>query len=192
MTQPPPLHLAIIGCFIILGISTFLIGYRVQRRGTSMAGKPTITPWLFYTGKLCVFGSWFLLILAASLPGLIRIDRAPFQVPLAFGLMAAGTLFMIWAFFNLGAALRLGLPLNDTKLATKGLYRISRNPIYLGVILINAASCVFFPGVINICISLAGVIIHHFIILGEERFLRERFGEEWNRYARSTGRYFII
>jgi protein-S-isoprenylcysteine O-methyltransferase Ste14 len=192
MTHPPAFNLGILGCFILLGTAMMVLGYRAGRQGTSMLGKPTITPWQFYTGKLCVFLSWALLILSAAAPDLLHPAMRPFQPPLAFGLMAAGTLVMIWAFYSLGSALRVGLPENETKLSTGGIYRITRNPIYLGVLLINASSCVFFPNLFNVCISLIAVVIHHRIILGEERFLQERFGQEWTRYKKRTGRYIIF
>jgi protein-S-isoprenylcysteine O-methyltransferase Ste14 len=192
MTHPPALYLGILGCFTLLGIAMIFLGYKAGKQGTSMMGKPTITPWQFYTGKFCVFFSWALLILAAAAPGLLHPARVPFQAPLAFGLMAAGTLVMIWAFYNLGPALRVGLPVNETKLSTGGIYRVTRNPIYLGVLLISAASCVFFPNPFNICISVIAGVIHHRIILGEECFLKTRFGEEWTRYKKTAGRYFII
>jgi protein-S-isoprenylcysteine O-methyltransferase Ste14 len=81
---------------------------------------------------------------------------------------------------------------NDTRLSTRGIYRFSRNPIYLGVILINVASCIFFPNLFNVILAALATGIQHRIILSEEKFLEGRFGEAWRQYRKSTGRYFII
>jgi protein-S-isoprenylcysteine O-methyltransferase Ste14 len=97
---------------------------------------------------------------------------------------------MILAFRDLGDSLRVGLPGESTTLKTNGIYRVSRNPIYVGVDLIAIASVLFIPGFINISCAIVGIGVHHFIILSEEKFLEGRFREDWLGYKRKTRRYF--
>ena len=71
-----------------------------------------------------------------------------------------------------------------------GLYRFSRNPMYL-------AYFVFFLGCVLLTQSLlllgllaAFQLSTHWIILAEERWCGERFGEEYLAYTKQVRRYF--
>ena len=71
-----------------------------------------------------------------------------------------------------------------------GLYRFSRNPMYL-------AYFVFFLGCVLLTQSLlllgllaAFQLSTHWIILAEERWCWERFGEEYLAYTKQVRRYF--
>jgi len=72
---------------------------------------------------------------------------------------------------------------------TKGLYRFSRNPMY-------AAYFVFFMGcaLLTRSLALCGIVLvfqtsAHWIILAEERWCMERFGEPYRRYMERVRRY---
>ena len=182
-------NLVIILTFTILGIAMMINGARYRDKGIRFWGKPTIENSLFLSGKISLFTSWALLLMKAILP---EWDWNPVSENLAW--LAAllnfvGTLIMLIAFVNLGSSLRVGLPETPTTLQTKGVYRISRNPIYLGVFLICIASCLFFPNPINIVLALYGMFMHNRIILGEEKFLSDRFGKEWEGYSSRVRRY---
>ena len=97
---------------------------------------------------------------------------------------------MSFSFRDLGDSFRVGLPGETTSLKTGGIYRFSRNPIYVGVDLIAVASILFIPLVFNIICAVIGIVVHHFIILSEEKFLENRFKEEWLAYKKKTCRYF--
>jgi protein-S-isoprenylcysteine O-methyltransferase Ste14 len=112
-----------------------------------------------------------------------------YPVPAAI-LVSVGSIFLIIAFRDLGDSLRVGLPGEETLLKTKGIYRFSRNPIYVGVDLIAIASVLFIPGIINIVCAIIGIAVHHAIILSEEKFLEGCFGKDWLSYKRKTRRYF--
>ncbi len=106
------------------------------------------------------------------------------------GLFLVGSIIFFPALFNLGNALVVGLPEEKTELKTKGVYKISRNPIYFGGFIMCAGSCLFAFHIATILAFLAAVFIHHFIVLKEEKFLEKRFGEEWLAYTRTVRRYF--
>ena len=89
----------------------------------------------------------------------------------------------------LGRSIRIGLPTEDTTLRTGGIYRFSRNPMYLGVHLVTLAAMlitlkwwVALPGLFSIA-------VYHLIVLGEEKFLEERFGKAYLDYKQHTRRY---
>ena len=104
-------------------------------------------------------------------------------------LLYIGTFIVSVSLFNLGKSLFVGLPVQETMLQTHGLYRMSRNPLYVGVHIIAIASCLYFPDLINIACAIYGMIMHHRITLGEEKFLANRFGESWMAYKSKVRRY---
>ena len=103
-------------------------------------------------------------------------------------LCPAAVLFII-SFADLGTSLRVGLPEEVVILRTKRLFRISRNPLYISVYLICLASLLYYPNQVNFVLVVYGIFVHHRIILGEEKFLLERFGQQWVEYSRKVRRY---
>ena len=77
-----------------------------------------------------------------------------------------------------------------SSLVVRGTYRFTRNPMYLGLLLIlagwaaalaNAVAVVLLPGFV--------AYVTRFQILPEERILRSRFGAEFEAYARTVRRW---
>jgi protein-S-isoprenylcysteine O-methyltransferase Ste14 len=90
---------------------------------------------------------------------------------------------------HLGDSVRVGLPEEQTSFKTHGLYRISRNPIYAGILLALSGSCVLVPHWLNIVSTVVAGAVHHRIVLGDERFLEDRFGDAWREYRGKVRRY---
>jgi protein-S-isoprenylcysteine O-methyltransferase Ste14 len=179
----------VLASFSILIISLFILGFLLRNKTRNFLGKPTIDNVYFYSGKLGIFSSWTLFMLKAIFPKIGYIDVPPFLSWAGTILMCIGSLIMIISFYGLGTSLKVGIPDEDTILKTKGIYRFSRNPLYFGVFLITIASCLYFPDLLNIALSLYGIIMHHKITLGEEKFLENRFGDNWKTYKSSVRRY---
>lgn len=82
-------------------------------------------------------------------------------------------------------------PQNSTALITNGLYRFTRNPMYLGMalLLVGAAlimrclSPMFMP--IVFCLIVTGLQI-----LPEERILTQKFGDDFRQYRHRVRRWF--
>ena len=77
-----------------------------------------------------------------------------------------------------------------TTLHTDGPYRFSRNPMYLGWTLAILGPG-FFAGswLLLGAATLAAVVTHYRVVAGEERFLSERFGDEYETYRRAVRRW---
>ena len=149
-----------------------------------LIGVPPIHPLPFAAGKLAILASWAFgaFGLAAGWP------FGPREIGGAV-LLAVGIALVLVATADLGAALRMGLPAEKTELETGGLYRISRNPIYVGVDLSVIGSAIIAPSIWNLLAAGTAIVIHHYIILSEERFLGTRFGPAWQEYRSSVPRY---
>jgi protein-S-isoprenylcysteine O-methyltransferase Ste14 len=77
----------------------------------------------------------------------------------------------------------------DTQLVTNGIYRISRNPAFVGFDLLYIGGSLAFPNIINIVFSIFVIIIFHIQILGEEKFLADKFGDTYIKYKNKVRRY---
>jgi len=76
------------------------------------------------------------------------------------------------------------------KLVVTGLYRHTRNPMYLGVLLLLAAESLLFPGsgLLSYALSIAAVF-HLFVVFYEEPTLDSRFGESYRAYCGKVPRW---
>ncbi len=76
------------------------------------------------------------------------------------------------------------------KMVSSGLYKYSRNPMYLGVITTVAGEGIFFQHSILLWYTFALFIIFTLVVIFiEEPHLEEKFGEEYKKYKKRTGRW---
>lgn len=79
---------------------------------------------------------------------------------------------------------------NKTNLVTIGLFSISRNPIFLGLIIGNLGLFFIIPNCFTLLvISLSTISINNQIRL-EEEFLKREFGDEYEKYSKKVRRWF--
>ena len=99
-------------------------------------------------------------------------------------------MFFTLAIMGLGTfSLRMGLAQEKTVLRTTGIYRVSPNPMLLGLYLMALASAIYVQNPINWILVIIALTVHHKIILAEELSMRDRFGEQWTAYCKSVRRY---
>ena len=108
-----------------------------------------------------------------------------------FGLFltVAGIAFAIRAVLVLGRHYDLELEVHaDHELVRRGPYRLVRHPVYTGLALHLLGACVATENVLLIAGTLLVVLpIFYLRVRAEERLLRERFGAEYDAYAREVG-----
>ena len=76
------------------------------------------------------------------------------------------------------------------KMVSSGLYKYSRNPMYLGVITTVAGQGIFFQYSSLLWYALSLFIIFNFVVIFiEEPHLEEKFGDEYRNYKKKTGRW---
>jgi len=178
--------------FVAFVIILFSFVIRILIRGISIFAKPPINPALFIIAKICAFSSCFFIP-----AGIIRPDLKLHVVPEWLSLLAApfffsGLAVAVIAMKKLGDDLIFGLPEGTVKsLKTDGIFRISRNPLYLGFILLILSSCLITPNPVNFVSAAVAIALHHRIILREEVFLLSKPGDEYRNYMKTTGRYLM-
>jgi protein-S-isoprenylcysteine O-methyltransferase Ste14 len=128
-------------------------------------------------------------------PLLLVQSRAPasgVMFYLALALLATGGVLYAWcvwdfAVFGRGTPAPIDAP---KRLVVRGLYRHSRNPIYVGVLTALAGWAVLFGGTGLLLYALSVAICFHlFVVLYEEPRLRRQFGAEYRAYCESVDRW---
>lgn len=111
---------------------------------------------------------------------------------LALALLALGGVIYAWcvwdfAVFGRGTPAPIDAP---KKLVARGLYRYTRNPIYLGVLTELLGWAVMFRGTALLIYAFCvGICFHLFVVLYEERRLGQQFGVEYHDYCETVGRW---
>jgi protein-S-isoprenylcysteine O-methyltransferase Ste14 len=82
-------------------------------------------------------------------------------------------------------------PVDPTKkLIIKGLYKYSRNPMYVGMMILLAGEAIFWRSLaLTIYAAVIFVAFNLFVILHEEPRLRRVFGEEYEEYFQNVRRW---
>ena len=85
-------------------------------------------------------------------------------------------------------------PISDTNLLIKtGIFAYTRNPIYLAFVLFNFSMFLVFENVMYLLSSLGLFIwINNYVIKVEEDYLKNKFGDEFDRYCGAVKRWIIF
>ena len=129
------------------------------------------------------------LLLEDLLP-LPRLPRTPSRLMAAALLLSGGGL-LLW---SLGLFLRARtspLPMRPTTaLVGSGPYRWTRNPMYLGMLLVYLGAALLFDVTWALVLSPVIVaLVNRLVIAREERYLEAKFGEEYLQYKARVGRW---
>lgn len=110
---------------------------------------------------------------------------------IGIGVAALGVLVFIVAMVTMRNSWRAGIPEKDkTELVTTGIYRISRNPAFLGFDLMYIGLLIAFFNYLHLLFVLYAIVMLHLQILQEEKFLTATFGEGYSDYKKTANRYF--
>lgn len=105
---------------------------------------------------------------------------------LGLPIFVLGTLCTTWAIALMGAQNTLGI---ENAFITKGPYKYSRNPQYLGDILIIVGAGLFINSITLIVPALLACLGFWLMPLPEEDWLKERYGQQYIDYYRDTSRF---
>ena len=166
----------------------FSSGEILRRKNIDMGGEPPIDRNLFSTSKYSIMIVWAAMVLRSwSIILPIEISRM-FKWPSLF-LWISGFILLFIGRFGLGSSFRIGSPKEATHLKVDGLYRFSRNPMYVGVYSTLLASFLYTMNPLIFFIALFIIVVHHKIVLAEEQYLQKVFGEEYLQYCSRIRRY---
>ncbi len=131
--------------------------------------------------SIAVFPQWTLLSWLSDCPALQWAGLI---------IAALGVAFFITAILTMADSWRAGIPEKDkTQLVQTGIYRISRNPAFVGFDLVYIGLLIAFPNLLHAIFALFPMIMLHLQILQEEPYCRAIFGAEYEAYCKNVRRY---
>lgn len=108
-------------------------------------------------------------------------------------LVIIGEMIRIWAVSYAGSETRTTGSVGGSQLVTQGPYSITRNPLYIGNIIIyigvGIMSNAIFP-YLQIFGFIYFVFQYYAIIISEEDYLRRTFNDKFRVYENTVGRFF--
>jgi len=132
-------------------------------------------------------------MVAFAIPGAwVLAVNAPLAHPLGLGLLFVGAAGLLWCVrdFHVRGKGTLAPWSPPAQLVIVGLYRYTRNPMYVAVTLILLGWAVSFalPGLYVYAFAVV-VAFHLRVVFGEEPWLAQRHGTQWGEYARRVPRW---
>ncbi|MGE8527734.1 methyltransferase family protein [Chryseobacterium rhizosphaerae] len=108
-------------------------------------------------------------------------------------LMITAFIWVVTAQVQMKNSWRIGIDCKTkTELITHGLFRFSRNPIFLGMMVSLIRFFLAFPTVIAFIFSLMGCILMQIQIRLEEEYLQKQHGQAYLTYKKRVGRMLSL
>ena len=132
-----------------------------------------------------------MLIFAVLLPALSIAFFASSLVALVLASIGvAFALLGVLEFRSAGTTVDPRIPDQSSSLVTNGVYRISRNPMYVGFLLMLVGWGVFLCNIVSfLLLPFFVMYMNRFQITLEERYMLEKFGHEYRQYAAAVRRW---
>ena len=131
------------------------------------------------------------------LPQALKNDATkvpPFLEWTAVGLFLCGATIYLWCAWDfVSKGLGTPLPIDAPRvLVVKGLYRYTRNPMYVGVLSLIFAQAIYYGSrAIAVYGCLVFAMVYLFVRVYEEPTLRRLFGPQYEEYCRSVPRWLL-
>lgn len=145
---------------------------------------PPIGVALLFTGSMYVLAT-YLSVGYFDFFGRTHLMVALWSVALVIGLIS------LFQFFRSGTSVDPLAPAKASRLVTGGLYRYSRNPMYLALLLFLLGWGLYLGNAFNTLLA-AGFVyyMNTFQIIPEEEVLAQKFGKEYQKYCIMVRRWF--
>lgn len=121
-------------------------------------------------------------ILIFAYPFFLEITTDPFWLYVGLGTYGLGALLCLVSVLNFAKPAKNGINL-------KGLYRISRNPMYVAYFIYFLGCVLLTQSLLLLAMLMVFQISAHWIILSEERWCIKKFGKEYIDYMNKVRRY---
>lgn len=166
----------------ILSLVFFGVSYVPMIFGGKGAKRLVNFSWMNKYGKQLSFFIMILFIFMLIAPVFMEITNKPVFLILGFTFFTIGCILILISYLNYFTT-----PLEQ--LITKGMYSISRNPIYVFSSIAFIGIAILSESFLFGLLLILYFIIQHPVIKEEERFCEDNFGEEYQRYKKRTRRY---
>ena len=131
--------------------------------------------------------------------GLLALGLLMYSDPLRFGpvsisgmVLAAGSVVLIGVALGLFRASKTRAePWQPaSSLVNRGIYRFTRNPMYLGMALLSLGIAMAFTSILGAVLAAVSlIIVDRVVVTREEAYLKRRFGQDYIAYMASVRRW---
>ena len=99
-------------------------------------------------------------------------------------------LWIVIAQLQMSNSWRVGIDQSAiTELKTKGLFYVSRNPVFLGMLITLAGLFLILPNAITLLSLVSSTLLFQVQVRLEEEYLRKTHGEDYNVYSKKVARW---
>ena len=130
---------------------------------------------------------------AVFLPMVVSWVYAVF-LPLQLGTtwLYSGLIIYLFGIVFISVAIRNFATSPKDKVITEGLYRFTRNPTYIGMILMQIGLAIACSSWLYLLLTIVLVILLNANLSAEERYCLYRYGDDYRKYMNSTPRWIGI
>jgi protein-S-isoprenylcysteine O-methyltransferase Ste14 len=108
-----------------------------------------------------------------------------------FAIIHLALLWIVIAQVQMSNSWRVGINHSaKTELKTNGLFSVSRNPVFLGMLSTLAGIFLIFPNAITMLTLVSSILLFQVQVRLEEEYLKNTHGETYLNYCENTGRWF--
>lgn len=188
------MFLKMTGILILFVFYSIYIGKMVLQRKkgiqTDQIAKREKKDTIFYTELIMKIATYLVVLVeVVSIFGVKpRLSCAAIVIGALLGII--GNILFAIAVVTMQDSWRAGIAEDDNrKIVTSGIYKISRNPAFLGFYCVYAGVLLMYFNWILLFFSLFAVIMLHIQILQEEKYLTVFFGKDYVSYTNRVRRY---
>ena len=145
-----------------------MAGRYFRKRKIEQDGEAPINRTLFYASKYSILVLWGAMVMQSWGIRISMVDVPGSSQLVSLAFWCAGFVLLYLGRFKLGDSFRLGTPKEDTRLRTDGLFRLSRNPMYVGVYATIIAASLYTLNPVVLLLGAFVAAVHHSIVLAEE------------------------
>jgi protein-S-isoprenylcysteine O-methyltransferase Ste14 len=105
-------------------------------------------------------------------------------------MLGAALIWVLIAQIQMGNSWRIGIDeKSSSPLVQHGLFSVSRNPIFLGMIVMLVGLLLTVPTAATLVVTVLGVVLIHIQVRLEEEFLRGQYGDAYRTYQSGVRRW---
>ena len=109
---------------------------------------------------------------------------------IGIALLVLALIWVLVAQLQMGDSWRIGIDEESkSALVQHGLFGVSRNPIFLGMLVMLVGLLLLLPTAVTLTITVLGFVLIHVQVRLEEAFLTEKYGEDYRKYQMNVHRW---
>jgi protein-S-isoprenylcysteine O-methyltransferase Ste14 len=109
---------------------------------------------------------------------------------IGIALLVLALIWVLVAQLQMGDSWRIGIDdKSESALVQHGLFGISRNPIFLGMLIMLIGLLLILPTAATLAVTALGFVLIHVQVRLEEDFLAKKYGEDYRKYQMSVRRW---